>query len=709
MSYRFVMLLTVGFLTAAATVAQSPEALSDGKPISADKWQGTGDLARTPTDAGSSLPVLEAADDISGSRVKEWVPTVATAIGEELLSAMESPSVAPSAGEESGELEGKIDLDRIHLERLYQAVQEGPPREQMNLSLEECVQRALASNQDVRVSMFEPLKIDGDLLAAKGEFDPVLSAGSSYTSGVQDVRDNAEAGGAVSSGMSSSSSGLGSGLSSLGGLGGGQFSSLLGGFSRLQNGPGQLAQPKLQYVDSTAQSYDIGLAGKLHWGTTYDLRANLTYNQQTMDYTDYDIHKVMHRWNHLTMWPMNAWMDFLDFTSDFRPFYPGPVPIPDLDHSREWTSSLTLSISQPLLRGRGKSVNTTRIRIAENSRLAANNQVEATVLKAVSDVVKAYWDLVGARETVKVREESLANAERLLDINEKRLSIGTAAALEVLQAKAGVAARQSELINARSQVKDAEDRLKQLLDMRDKDRISPVEIIPTDLPSAANIQADEAQSLERALKHRPELRMAEIERENAGLEKKRASNDMLPQLDLRGSVYQGGKNRGRDGALRDITERTNHSYTVGISGSVPIGNRLARGSYHRAQLTERQAEQRLQKTQQEVVLSVRLAVRAVETGKVLVESTKQTRALQEANVEAEEKRLRLGLVTSFEVLRVQEDLTMAQTQEVQAVVNLQKALVDLQTAEGVLLTNLNIDFEPPVREKPVSFLESLNG
>ncbi|HNR37014.1 MAG TPA: hypothetical protein PKO36_17700, partial [Candidatus Hydrogenedentes bacterium] len=88
-------------------------------------------------------------------------------------------------------------------------------------------------------------------------------------------------------------------------------------------------------------------------------------------------------------------------------------------------------------------------------------------------------------------------------------------------------------------------------------------------------------------------------------------------------------------------------------------------------------------------------------------SNRQAKQLQEANVIAEEKRLRLGVSTSYRVLQVQQDLTLAQTQELQARIAYEKALVELRLSEGTLLESLGIDFCPPEPEAPVTFGRSI--
>ena len=414
---------------------------------------------------------------------------------------------------------------------------------------------------------------------------------------------------------------------------------------------------------------NTAVSGKLHWGTMYDVTLDVSKEETT-------------------------WNSFIE----------------------EWSGNLTLTVAQPLLRGRRPSVNTARIRIAKQGEEAAEHQLRLAVMTTVAQVVKAYWDLAGATEAVKVSSEALANAERLLAISKKRLEIGTAAAIEVLQAKAGVAVRQSDLISARARVADAEDVLKHLLDMRDDGIFSAKQIIPVDRPAVGNLniedlaKSDEAlrQSIVLALENRPEIHLALIEIENAKIQLAQAEDGMLPAVDLTGSVSQGGRDRYASELFKDIRLRSDNGYTVGFRASVPIGNRAARGLHERGQLALRQAEQRLEKTKQELMLKVRMAARAVSTSQILVESNRQSRALQETNVVAEEKRLRLGVTTSYRVLEIQKDLTAAQTQELQAQVAYQKALVELRLAEGALLPTLGIEFEPPQVEPPVSYLKSIS-
>jgi outer membrane protein TolC len=200
---------------------------------------------------------------------------------------------------------------------------------------------------------------------------------------------------------------------------------------------------------------------------------------------------------------------------------------------------------------------------------------------------------------------------------------------------------------------------------------------------------------------------SQLEIETAKIDRSHAANAMLPQLDLTSSAFQGKRGPMVDDVFEGVISRNDNIYSFGVKGNVALGNRAARGAFDRADLTAKQAEVKLERTKQELMLRARLALRAVNTSQILIESNRQLSQMQETNVAAEEKRLRLGVSTSYRVLQMQTDLLAAQTQEVQARIGFEKALVDLRLAEGTLLDGLGIEVETPQFKPAVSFLRSV--
>ena len=421
-------------------------------------------------------------------------------------------------------------------------------------------------------------------------------------------------------------------------------------------------------IESYNTALSAGVGGKLHTGTQYSLTFNLNKNENT----------------------------FGGLIEEFDAF-------------------LNATISQPLLRGFGMKVNTVRIEMARNLRDMTQAQWELSILNTVGDVVRSYWDLVGAMENLKVLQSALDNAERLLDVNEKRRDLGYAADIEVVQAKAGVAMRQSDVIAGRAQILNANNLLLERLGRQTNPEYARVQIFPIDRPNPedaslfdpATYEESESASVAKALERRPEMRMSDIEIANAELERLSARNAMMPQLDLSGSYGRGGRDHFLRETFQGARRGEDNAYSIGIIGSVPLGNRTARGAYERAKHELHQSGLRREQTRQQLALNVRLSAQSVVTNQFLIESNLQTERLQQANVAAEEKRLNLGASTPWQVLQIQEDLTAAQTQVVQAEVAYEQALVDLQVAEGTLLDNLGIEVEAPDTEAPIGYWRSI--
>ena len=562
------------------------------------------------------------------------------------------PENKPLTPEQNKKLNEGLDIGSIDVGRLRAALAEGSTVEPVRLSIQDCVGVTIASNPNLQVIRLEPEKSDADILTAKGEFDPLLSSTTSYGKQSQQVA-------AQTSQLNSQ---LGSWIGGLVADQTGQFIGELVGSALTSQTDATTDVKVYQTTSKTAVS------GKLVLGTTYDLSLDLGSSKNSVSQL-----------------------------------------------SEIWNGSLTLTVAQPLLQGRGTAVNLARVQIAKNTRKENEFQVYLQAMTTVGEVVKAYWDLVGTHDNVRVREEAMTNAERLLDVSQKRYNIGVAAATEVLQAKAGLATRQSDVISARSRVYDAEDVLKNQMNMRDGDLFSNKRIEPLNRPDIKEFNPDELKAIQgetekyigEALEKRPEMMIALLDIESAKLDRNRAANQMLPKVDVFGSLSQGGGDGSMGDAFQSIADRDDHGYSIGIRGQVPIGNRVARGQYERANITTRQAELRLEKTKQELMLKVRIALRALYTNQILIESNRQARILQEKNVVAEEKRLKLGITTSYRVLQIQQDLTTAQTQESQAQIAYEKALVDLRLAEGTLLESLGVDFKPPEPLHPITFSHSI--
>jgi outer membrane protein TolC len=411
-------------------------------------------------------------------------------------------------------------------------------------------------------------------------------------------------------------------------------------------------------------------------------------------------------------------------------------------------SVVNFSFTQQLLNGFGIGVNKRSIRLEKIQKQISDSAFEQQIITSVTSVENAYWELVFARDSIKVGQESLTLAQQLYDDTKKEVDIGTEAQLDLVQAEAQVAQAQQTLIN------DQTTQLQNqtiLLNLIVKDLTDPalmnVEIVPTDALQPATDQPDPdlAASLKEALASRPDVQEANLTIKGADVNIQATHNALLPSLAVTGTYYGIGlagnststttaptalgpdldepildadgnpvlnSATGLPIYLSEVTAASTTStsaktgitnafdesfhnrfpnYSLGISLSLPIRNRQAQADSADAQLTERQDEERLRQTQNNVLVAVRNTIIALVQDKAALNAATKTRILQQETLDAEEKKLKLGASTIFNVVTDQNTLASAASNEVRALANLAEAQINFDSAMARTLEVNHID------------------
>jgi outer membrane protein TolC len=358
---------------------------------------------------------------------------------------------------------------------------------------------------------------------------------------------------------------------------------------------------------------------------------------------------------------------------------------------QDFDSELSFSLRQPLLRGAGTEVNLAGIRIARNNVHASEWGVKQRIMEVVTDVIETYNDLHFAHENLEVARRNKALAGQLLRDNIKRVEIGVKTPLDVTTAQAEVASREESVITAMRAVKDQENFLKQLIT---RDMIpmlgTRLEISPPGSPSfTANVVA----GIERALELRPDYRQAKLELENRRITLVLEKNSKLPRLDLSASLSVNGFDDDFGTSAQRSLSRDQTNWTTGATFSVPIGNREAKGRVNAAQIDIAQSLVNLQRLEQNIVVLVDNASGAVTTARQRIEATTEANKLAKESLIAGEARLVAGTGTTFEVLELQRKVSEAETSELRARADYNKAIArfNLQTGATLRIHGIKVD------------------
>jgi outer membrane protein TolC len=319
---------------------------------------------------------------------------------------------------------------------------------------------------------------------------------------------------------------------------------------------------------------------------------------------------------------------------------------------------------------------------------------------------------------VNVAVKSLETARSLLSQTEIQYEVGVKSRVEVVEAEAGVAARDVELIRAENRYLRSQD---ELIDAVLGTRLtadSRLEIVPTDDPiDYLKYEIDVAEASQKAFANRPELAVANYEIERQELQLKFAKNQRLPQFDVQGRYGVSGK-RGKGAVTIDnsgpvpvpifnsdtgdgIGDATDDWFSsaggrdFSVRGvlSIPIGNVAARHTVSRTQLELRRARTQLLRLRQNIILEVRDRARNLESAQEGIEAAERRRLAAAEQLRAERVRLEYGESTPFNVLQKEEDLVEAENEKILAVRLYRTSLVDLNRAQGTILKTRNIIVE----------------
>ena len=366
-----------------------------------------------------------------------------------------------------------------------------------------------------------------------------------------------------------------------------------------------------------------------------------------------------------------------------------------------WTSGLTFRFEQPLLRSAGVTYNEIQIRLAEKNLTAAEANYRGVLERTMAEVELAYWNLVFLREDYEVKQYSLRVAEELLDISRRRLAAGAGTRVELIQAEAGVADRETQLILAEQAIRGGEDALRAYVFPFAEDTLAEIRIVPTDTVTGELPKIDEelARRLRTAFDFRPDVIAARARLESAGIRVVQKENELLPRLDVFGSLGYSGLEDTLEGSTGDVWRFEYPAWQIGLTLEIPLGNRGARSRYRRALLERSQSIAEFESLRNRVIVDVRSALRVIETARRGIAATEKANAAAEAQFEAEKVRLAADRSTNYFLLQKQSDLTEAQTSVLLAYVTYRRALVGLEAASGTYLAARGL-LAPPPKDEP---------
>jgi len=404
----------------------------------------------------------------------------------------------------------------------------------------------------------------------------------------------------------------------------------------------------------------------------------------------------------------------------------------------QYTTNLSFTFTQPILRNRAIDSGRRQIKIAKKRLDISDSQFRQRAIEIIAQTQRAYWDLVFARRDQEIKRESVDLAETQLEHNERLVEAGTLAKSDIISARVELERRKDEAEAAVDAIQRAENALKALMAQAGDGEIWQSELVPVEQPQiepGASLPLEDA--LRLAARNRPEMEQYRLRGELNKIDSEYLRDQTKPQVDffvtygtvglagplratenpinasnaiLYGRINQlsalaglpplpiantGGTPESLIGgygqSLANLFRNDFRSWRFGLNINLPLRNRTAEANLGRSLAEGKQIEAQRQKTEQLIEVEVRNALQAVETARKRVDAARNSRANAELQYQSEQRKFDAGQSTNFFVLDRQNALSSARGRELRALTDYTKAVAELQRALSTTLSSNNVE------------------
>jgi len=359
---------------------------------------------------------------------------------------------------------------------------------------------------------------------------------------------------------------------------------------------------------------------------------------------------------------------------------------------QQGTSRLVLSYTHPLMRGRGRVYNESLTVLARIDARIAKDEFQRQLQSHLLEVVRAYWGLYLERGVYAQKAKAFERSQDVYNRLQRRRTID-AFESQLISAEAEVKSRRSELKRSLAAVRNAEDRIRSLVNDPELCQ-EDLELIPVDSPTSMSFPITMDEALATAVQYRPEVNQALKQIKAACVRVNMSKNEMMPVLNLVTETYVSGlRGEGNVGqAWRDQFTVGAPSYSIGLQYEVPIGNRATRTRHARRRLELRQLQSQYETTVNTLKLETRVAVREVETSFDELDTKLTALTAMRAKSDYILRRWELtpgqgrsGSYVLEDLLASHSQLARAENEYLASVVTYNLALMNVKRATGMLL------------------------
>jgi HAE1 family hydrophobic/amphiphilic exporter-1 len=400
----------------------------------------------------------------------------------------------------------------------------------------------------------------------------------------------------------------------------------------------------------------------------------------------------------------------------------------------QYPTSFSLSYVQPLFRGLKFDNQRRQIEIGKKNLSLTDAQFRQRAIETITNVQRAYWDLVFALRNLQVQRDAVSVARTQLEHNKRLVNEGQLAPIDLVASESQITTYEQGVYAALEDVTRFENTVKNLIAKDQSASLWSDSIVPTDSVDLSVPHIALPDAMKTAMDNRPELKQSEVLREINQIDQQYYKDQTKPAIDLIGTYGSSGlagsvatsgnpfsvssqlvRDRvdqlstlagleplpisppttfspnlvGSYGqSIENLLANRYNNFKVGVQVNFPLRNRTAEAQLGRSLVEGQRITTQREQLEQVIQVEVRNSLQAVRSAETRLRAAVATREYNEQQFASEQRKLDAGQSTVFLVLERQNALTTAKGMELKAQTDLNKAIADLQKATG---NSLNVN------------------
>ncbi|TDW51690.1 outer membrane protein TolC [Flavobacterium sp. 270] len=364
------------------------------------------------------------------------------------------------------------------------------------------------------------------------------------------------------------------------------------------------------------------------------------------------------------------------------------------------TGVLNFSLTQPLLKGRGKKIVTTGEQAAKLIIDKNKLDYEFTNSYEILQMGIAYWNYYTAFKSLEVYIQNEARVRNVLEITKELIKADKKPESDMAQVSADLTSQERLTIVAQQNLYNARLTLGRTIGLSDEESQQlddPVNDFPVVAESGYKENINKNELIKTAKENRGDLKALQKVTEAVELQLQLAENNLKPQLDLTGFAYYGSTSVG-NGVDKTLTSFVhNQGQDVGVGAKLTfafaLNNNLAKGNYSINKTAASDQAVISDNAKRNVDLNVNLSLNNLSNSVLILEKAKESMGFHKTAFDNEQIKFQMGLTTLLNLMLFQERFTFSELEYLNAEQQFSNAIINLRHETGTLVSKESPDFK----------------